>query len=50
VLIRLFSRKRKTRGVAKLVIEVIDGRLVSKNGFSERLAKILTYLEEDQAA
>jgi hypothetical protein len=50
VLIRLFSRKPKTGGVTTLVIEGIDGPLVSKIGRSERFAKILSYCGEDQEA
>jgi len=46
VLIRLFSRKRKTGGVTTLVIEVIVGPLVSKIGLSERLSKILSYVDQ----
>jgi hypothetical protein len=45
----LFSRKRKTGRAAALVIEG-SGPLVPKIALSERLAKILRYVDQADAA
>jgi hypothetical protein len=50
VLIRLFSRKRKTGWVTTPGDKGVDGPLVPKIALSERLAKILRYVDQEDAA